>query len=75
VIFAARVLNDVIDRAVQAHGALGLIDQTPLAACTPTPALPALRRSRQGHWMVVSRRVRKALEDGVVWDFAEAGVM
>jgi acyl-CoA dehydrogenase len=32
VIFAARVLNDVIDRAVQAHGALGLIDQTPLAA-------------------------------------------
>jgi acyl-CoA dehydrogenase len=25
-------LNDVIDRAVQAHGALGLTDQTPLAS-------------------------------------------
>jgi alkylation response protein AidB-like acyl-CoA dehydrogenase len=37
VIFAARVLNDVIDRAVQAHGALGIVEQTPLAAGTPTP--------------------------------------
>jgi acyl-CoA dehydrogenase len=30
--FAARVLNDVIDRAVQVHGGLGLTDRTPLAA-------------------------------------------
>jgi alkylation response protein AidB-like acyl-CoA dehydrogenase len=74
VIFAARVLNDVIDRAVQAHGALGLIDQTPLAACTPTPALAALRRSRQGHRMLMSHRVLKAFEDGAVWTSPRAGV-
>ena len=29
--FAARVLHDVIDRAIQVHGALGLTDRTPLA--------------------------------------------
>jgi alkylation response protein AidB-like acyl-CoA dehydrogenase len=29
--YAARVLNEVIDRAVQVHGALGLTDRTPLA--------------------------------------------
>ena len=31
--FAAKVLVDVIDRAVQVHGARGLTDETPLAAC------------------------------------------
>jgi acyl-CoA dehydrogenase len=30
--FAARVLNEVIDRAIQVHGGLGLTDRTPLAA-------------------------------------------
>ena len=30
--YAARVLNDVIDRAIQVHGARGLTDQSPLAA-------------------------------------------
>ena len=29
--FAAQVLHDVIDRAIQAHGARGLTDETPLA--------------------------------------------
>ena len=29
--YAARVLNDVIDRAIQVHGALGLTDRSPLA--------------------------------------------
>ncbi len=29
--YAARVLNDVIDRAVQVHGALGLTDRSPLS--------------------------------------------
>src|SRR5207253_2103469 len=30
--FAARVLHDVIDRAIQVHGARGLTDETPLGA-------------------------------------------
>ena len=29
--FAARVLNEVIDRALQVHGGLGMTDDTPLA--------------------------------------------
>ena len=29
--YAARVLNEVIDRAIQVHGARGLTDETPLA--------------------------------------------
>src|SRR3954454_22330167 len=29
--FAAKVLQDVIDRAIQVHGALGITDETPLA--------------------------------------------
>ena len=36
--YAARVLNEVIDRAVQVHGGLGLTDRTPLARCWPWPA-------------------------------------
>jgi alkylation response protein AidB-like acyl-CoA dehydrogenase len=29
--FVAKILNDVIDRAIQTHGALGMTDDTPLA--------------------------------------------
>ena len=36
--FAARVLYDVIDRAIQVHGARGLTDETPLAQMALTPA-------------------------------------
>ena len=39
--FAARVLGDVIDRAIQVHGARGLTDETPLA----TMALHGARRA------------------------------
>jgi alkylation response protein AidB-like acyl-CoA dehydrogenase len=37
VIFAGRVLSEVIDRAVQVHGGLGLIDQR----CWPASTLRA----------------------------------
>src|SRR5204862_2624271 len=30
--YAARVLNEVLDRAIQVHGAKGLTDETPLAS-------------------------------------------
>ena len=47
--YAARVLNEVIDRAVQVHGGLGLTDRTPLAAMLATgPRRPDLRRPRRG---------------------------
>ena len=45
--FAARVLHDVIDRAIQVHGARGLTDETPLAAMYAMARARAhLRRAR-----------------------------
>jgi alkylation response protein AidB-like acyl-CoA dehydrogenase len=69
--FAARVLNDVIDRAIQVHGALGLTDDTPLA----TMFLHA-RGGRiydgpdEVHRMVVARRILKAFAEGDGWTFS-----
>ncbi len=68
--YAARVLNDVIDRAVQVHGAAGLTDDLPLSTM--------LRHARAGriydgpdevHRMVVSRRILKAFAAGDGWTF------
>jgi alkylation response protein AidB-like acyl-CoA dehydrogenase len=68
--YAARVLGDVIDRAVQVHGARGLTDETPLARM--------YLQARGGriydgpdevHRMVVSRRILKAFEQEGGWRF------
>jgi len=68
--FAARALNDVIDRAVQVHGARGLTDETPLA-----PMLAMARGARiydgpdEVHRMVVARRILKSFAAGDGWRF------
>ena len=63
--FAAKVLEDVIDRAVQVHGARGLTDETPLAGM--------LMHARGGriydgpdevHRQVVAKRILKAFAEG-----------
>jgi alkylation response protein AidB-like acyl-CoA dehydrogenase len=68
--YAARVLNDVIDRAVQVHGARGLTDETPLANM--------LMHARTGriydgpdevHRQVVAKRILKAFANGDGWHF------
>ena len=68
--YAARVLNDVIDRAIQVHGALGLTGGTPLASM--------YLHARGGriydgpdevHRMVVARRILKEFEEGDGWQF------
>src|SRR6476659_6784874 len=68
--YAARVLNDVIDRAIQVHGGLGMTEDTPLAAMW--------RMARAGriydgpdevHKMVVARRILRAYKDGGSWRF------
>ena len=68
--FAARVLNDVIDRAVQVHGARGLTDETPLAQML---AMARGGRIYDGpdevHRMVVARRILKSFADGDGWRF------
>jgi alkylation response protein AidB-like acyl-CoA dehydrogenase len=68
--YAARVLNDVIDRAIQVHGARGLSDETPLAQM----ALHA-RGARiydgpdEVHKMVVARQILKSFAEGDGWRF------
>jgi len=68
--YAAKVLNDVIDRALQVHGGLGMTEDTPLASMW--------RQARAGriydgpdevHKMVVARRVLRAYADGGTWRF------
>jgi alkylation response protein AidB-like acyl-CoA dehydrogenase len=69
--YAARVLNEVIDRAIQVHGARGLTDETPLARM----ALQA-RGGRiydgpdEVHRQVVARRILKTFAEGDGWRFA-----
>jgi acyl-CoA dehydrogenase len=64
------VLNDVVDRAVQVHGARGLTDETPLAGM--------LMQARGGriydgpdevHREVVARRILRSFADGDSWRF------
>jgi acyl-CoA dehydrogenase len=69
--YAARVLNEVIDRAVQVHGGLGLTDRTPLATML---AMARGGRIYDGpdevHKMVVSRRILKEFAAGGTWRFS-----
>jgi len=70
--YAARVLHDVVDRALQTHGALGLTDQTPLARMyADARAARFYDGPDEVHRMVVSRRVLRAFEQGGTWDFAD----
>ena len=68
--YAARVLNEVIDRAVQVHGARGLTDETPLGTM-----LQMARGARiydgpdEVHRMVVARRILKSFAAGDGWRF------
>jgi alkylation response protein AidB-like acyl-CoA dehydrogenase len=68
--YAAKALNDVIDRAVQVHGARGLTDETPLSGM-----LAQARGARiydgpdEVHRMVVARRILKSFAAGEGWRF------
>jgi alkylation response protein AidB-like acyl-CoA dehydrogenase len=69
--YAARVLNDVIDRAVQVHGALGLTDGTPLGTMLLTARGGRIYDGPdEVHRMVVSRRILRAFADGEGWKFS-----
>jgi acyl-CoA dehydrogenase len=68
--FAARVLNDVIDRAIQVHGALGLTDGTPLASMSASARGARIYDGPdEVHRMVVSRRILKTFANGGTWRF------
>jgi alkylation response protein AidB-like acyl-CoA dehydrogenase len=69
--FAAKVLQDVIDRAIQVHGARGLTDETPLAHMA---MMARGGRIYDGpdevHRQVVAKRVLKAFASGEGWHFS-----
>ncbi len=68
--FAARVLHDVIDRAIQVHGALGITDETPLADMyLNARAMRFIDGPDEVHRMVVSRDILRAFEAKRGWEF------
>ncbi|MBE7520345.1 MAG: acyl-CoA dehydrogenase family protein [Thermoflexaceae bacterium] len=68
--FGAQVLHDVIDRAIQVHGARGVSGDTPLEGMY---RLARGARIYDGpdetHRMVVSRRILQSFKAGLGWDF------
>ena len=68
--YAARVLSDVIDRALQVHGGLGMTDDTPLAVMyRMARGAHIYDGADEVHRMVVARRILRAFEDGGTWRF------
>jgi acyl-CoA dehydrogenase len=68
--YAARVLNEVIDRAIQVHGALGLTDDTPLGRMyVQARGARIYDGPDEVHRMVVSRRILKAFAEEGGWTF------
>ncbi len=69
--YAARVLGEVIDRAIQVHGARGLTDETPLAEMYASARAARIYDGPdEVHRMVVSRRILKEFEGGGTWRFS-----
>ena len=64
-------LSDVIDRALQVHGGLGLTDQSPLSHMyTAARSAHIYDGPDEVHRMVVSRRILEAFAEGGVWEFS-----
>jgi acyl-CoA dehydrogenase len=69
--YAADVLTNVIDRAVQVHGALGITDRSPLSHMyTLARGAHIYDGPDEVHRMVVSRRILNAFADDGVWTFS-----
>ncbi len=68
--FAAQALHDVIDRAVQVHGASGLTDETPLGHMLMTARGGRIYDGPdEVHRHGRRRRILKTFADGDGWDF------
>jgi acyl-CoA dehydrogenase len=68
---AARVLQEVIDRAIQVHGARGLTDETPLAQMAMQARAGRIYDGPdEVHRQVVARRILKAFASGDGWHFS-----
>lgn len=70
-VVGARMLHDVIDRAVQAHGAAGLTDDTPLSHMYRTARFARIYDGPdEVHVQSVARRLLASYRDGDSWSFA-----
>jgi alkylation response protein AidB-like acyl-CoA dehydrogenase len=68
--FGAKILHDVIDRAIQVHGALGVSGDTPLEGMyRGARAARIYDGPDETHRMVVSRRILQSFKAGNGWDF------
>ena len=68
--YAARVLHDVVDRALQVHGGLGMTDDAPLAIMyRMARGARIYDGADEVHKMVVARRILREFKDGGSWRF------
>jgi acyl-CoA dehydrogenase len=68
--WGARALHDVIDRAIQVHGARGVSGDTPLEGMyRQARAARIYDGPDEVHRMVVARRVLNAFKNGAGWEF------
>ncbi|MCH7485214.1 MAG: acyl-CoA dehydrogenase family protein [Chloroflexi bacterium] len=68
--WGAKILHDVIDRAIQVHGALGVSGDTPLEAMyRQARAARIYDGPDEVHRMVVARRVLREYSGGAGWGF------
>jgi alkylation response protein AidB-like acyl-CoA dehydrogenase len=68
--FGAKVLHDVIDRAIQVHGARGVSGDTPLESMYRNARAARIYDGPdESHRMVVSRRILGNYRAGRGWDF------
>lgn len=68
--WGAKVLHDVIDRAIQVHGALGVSGDTPLEKMYRHARFARIYDGPdEVHRMVVSRRILREFKDGRKYDF------
>jgi acyl-CoA dehydrogenase len=70
-VVGARMLHNVIDRAIQAYGAAGLTDDTPLSFMYRAARFGRIYDGPdEVHIHTVARRILKQFRDGSGWDFA-----
>ncbi|HUF53125.1 MAG TPA: acyl-CoA dehydrogenase family protein [Dehalococcoidia bacterium] len=68
--WGAKILHDVIDRAIQVHGALGVSGDTPLEGMyRQARAARIYDGPDEVHRMVVARRVLREYSGGAGWEF------
>jgi len=68
--FGAKVLHDVIDRAIQVHGARGVSGDTPLESMYRNARAARIYDGPdEVHRMVVARRILREFKSGGAWEF------